>query len=119
MRQVLVNYAERRRAQKRGAGSVMLRLDEANPVAEAAADEVRALHEALERLERVDERRSRTVECRFFAGLRVRETAEVLGVSVSTVEREWAVGSAWLRREPGDAGSRDPGEDGTGEASAS
>jgi RNA polymerase sigma-70 factor, ECF subfamily len=119
MRQVLVNYAERRRAQKRGAGSVMLRLDEANPVAEDAADEVRALHEALERLERVDERRSRTVECRFFAGLRVRETAEVLGVSVSTVEREWAVASAWLRREPGDAGSRDPGEDGTGEASAS
>jgi RNA polymerase sigma factor (TIGR02999 family) len=103
MRQVLVNYAERRRAQRRGGDTVMVSLEQANPVAEDAADEVLALHEALAELEKVDERKSRIVECRFFAGLRVRETAEVLGVSVTTVEREWAVASAWLRRAMGES----------------
>jgi RNA polymerase sigma factor (TIGR02999 family) len=99
MRQVLVNYAEWRLAQKRGGGGVVVPLEEANPVAPEVADELLALDEALERLAGIDERRYRVVECRFFAGLTIDETAEALGVSSATVSRDWTVASAWLRRE--------------------
>ena len=99
MRQILVNYAERRCALKRGGGAPHLSLDEVNPVSPGAADEILALHEALERLGEYSARQARVVECRFFSGLRLRETAEVLGVSVSTVERDWTAASAWLREE--------------------
>jgi RNA polymerase sigma-70 factor, ECF subfamily len=99
MRQILVNYAERRRAQKRGGGAPHLSLDEANPVSPSAVEEILVLHEALDRLEAVHQRQARVVEHRFFSGLRMHETAEVLGVSVRTVERDWAAASAWLKRE--------------------
>jgi len=101
MRHILVNYAERRQAQKRGGSAVVVSLDEANPVAPEAAEEILALNTALEQLALIDERQSRVVECRFFAGLPIRETAEALGISPATVKRDWAMASAWLRREMG------------------
>jgi RNA polymerase sigma factor (TIGR02999 family) len=99
MRHVLVNYAERRRAQKRGGGANEIPLDEANPVAPEAAEEVLALDEALERLFDLNERQGRVVECRFFGGLSVPETADALAIAPATVKRDWAIASAWLRRE--------------------
>jgi RNA polymerase sigma factor (TIGR02999 family) len=99
MRHVLVNYAERRQAAKRGGDVQMVPLDEANPVSQEVAGEVLALNQALERLEQRSERQSRVVECRFFVGLTISETADVLGISPATVKRDWALASAWLRRE--------------------
>jgi RNA polymerase sigma-70 factor, ECF subfamily len=97
MRQILVNYAERRLAAKRGGGAVHVPLDEADPVAPEAAPELLALDRALQELAALNERQARVVECRFFAGLGTRETAEVLAVSRATVDRDWAAASAWLR----------------------
>jgi len=106
MRHVLVNYAERRLAAKRGAGAAQVPLDDAvhgdqdpNPVPEESAEEILALHEALQRLELMSSRQRRVVECRFFVGLPIPETAEALGVSAATVKRDWAAASAWLHRE--------------------
>jgi RNA polymerase sigma factor (TIGR02999 family) len=105
MRQILVNYAEQRRAQKRGGDAEMIPLESANPVAPEAAEELLALNEALDRLAEIDERRRRVVEFRFFAGLTIDETAEVLGVSSATVSRDWTLARTWLRREVSVAGS--------------
>lgn len=99
MRRVLIDYADRRRAQKRGGGDVPVPLDEAMVAVEDHADELRALDEALARLEAVNPRYSRVVECRFFAGLSVEETAEVLALSTATVKRDWVAARAWLNRE--------------------
>lgn len=99
MRQILVTYAEKRLAAKRGAGVEPVPLEQANPVAPEAAEEIVALHEALGRLAELDERQSRIVEYRFFAGMPVHEAAELLGLSVSTVKRDWATAIAWLRRD--------------------
>jgi RNA polymerase sigma factor (TIGR02999 family) len=99
MRHILVNYAERRRAQKRGGDGEPIPLEPSNPVAPGGEDGILALHEALDRLAGMDERQSQVVECRFFGGLTIRETASVLSVSTATVERDWVVASAWLRRE--------------------
>jgi RNA polymerase sigma factor (TIGR02999 family) len=99
MRQILVNYARDRRAARRGGGAVHVPLSEVNPVSEAAAEELLVMHETLERLAEFNPRQARVVECRFFAGLSIRETAQALSVSEATVERDWAVASAWLRRE--------------------
>ena len=101
MRHILVNYAEQRRAQKRGGDVVVVPLDDSNPIAPAAAEEILDLHRALERLGAISERPVQVVECRFFTGLTVQETASALGVSRATVERDWVVASAWLRRELG------------------
>lgn len=103
MRQILVNYARRRRTHKRGGGAQVVSLDEVNPVAPEAADDLLALNEALDRLAQIHARRRQVVELRFFAGLSIQETAEVLGVSTATVERDWALAKAWLRREVGEA----------------
>ncbi|TVR55134.1 MAG: RNA polymerase subunit sigma-70 [Gemmatimonadales bacterium] len=99
MRQVLVNYARDCSALKRGGGTRPITLERANPVAPEVAEEVLALHAALSRLEAMHPRRSRIVECRFFGGMTVPETAEVLSISPSTVEREWSAASLWLRSE--------------------
>jgi RNA polymerase sigma factor (TIGR02999 family) len=101
MRQVLVNYAEERAAEKRGGGARHLSLDEVNPVAPEAAEEVLALHHALERLSVEEPRASRVVECRFFAGLSIDETGDALGVSSATVKRDWALATLWLRKAMG------------------
>jgi RNA polymerase sigma factor (TIGR02999 family) len=99
MRQILINYAERQVAAKRGGGAVHVSLTDGVAMAPEAAEELLALHEALDRLASVHERSSRVVECRFFGGFGIRDTAETLGVSAATVERDWAFASAWLRRE--------------------
>ncbi len=98
MRRVLVNQAVARRRQKRGAGAVIVSLTDANSVPDRSA-EVIALDEALITLAGFDDRRSRIVELRFFGGLNVDETAEVLGISSRTVNREWDLARTWLFRE--------------------
>ena len=98
MRQVLVDYARRRGYAKRGGGAHRVSLDEALAVSEERAAEVVALDGALESLAKLDPRQSQIVELRFFGGLSIEETAEVLGVSPGTVMADWTVAKAWLRR---------------------
>ena len=99
MRRVLIDYADRRRAAKRGGGDIDLPLDETLVSVEEYADELHELDEALMRLESVNPRYSRIVECRFFAGLSIEETAEMLCLSPATVKRGWVTARAWLNRE--------------------
>jgi len=96
MRRVLVNYARDRSAAKRGGGVERVTLAAAEGVADPPAVDVLALHEALERLQAVDVRKSRVVELKFFGGLTTDEAAEVLDVSHATVERDWTLARAWL-----------------------
>jgi RNA polymerase sigma factor (TIGR02999 family) len=98
MRRVLVNYAIARRRQKRGGDAVVVSLTQAGALPDRSA-EIVALDEALKSLARFDDRKSRVVELRFFAGLNAEETAEVLGISSRTVHREWDLARAWLFRE--------------------
>jgi RNA polymerase sigma factor (TIGR02999 family) len=100
MRRILVDSARSRKYQKRGAGAQKVSLDERLLVAEPGRDLV-ALDDALNELAKVDERKSKVVEMRFFGGLSVEETAEALGVSVDTVMRDWKLAKAWLLRELG------------------
>ena len=99
MRHILVNYAERQQAVKRGGGQEPLSLEEGNPLDPKAAEEILALHEALERLEAINERQARVVEARFFGGFTIEDTAGLLGISPATVKRDWALASSWLFRE--------------------
>ena len=99
MRQILVDHARARGAAKRGGGATRGLLDDSLLVYEARALDLLALDEALGRLAAADERAARIVELRFFAGLEMAEIAEVLGVSVPTVERGWRLARAWLRSE--------------------
>lgn len=97
MRQILVSYARRRKADKRGGGAVHVAFDEVLGVfSDERAEELIALDEALARLEAINPRHARIVECRFFGGLTVEETAEALGVSPITVKRGWGMARAWL-----------------------
>src|ERR1022692_3937918 len=100
MREVLLDYARRARAAKRGGNDAQrVELDEESSIARDKLEEVIAIDEALERLARIDPRQSRIVELRFFAGLKVEEAAEVMGVSPKTIKREWRSAKAWLHRE--------------------
>ncbi|MBK9119194.1 MAG: sigma-70 family RNA polymerase sigma factor [Phycisphaerales bacterium] len=100
MRQILVNHALARKALKRGGGQRRVLLDDAiGSGARSDGLDVLALHDALERLKQVDERKHRLVELRFFAGLAVDEAAEVLGVSKTTAESDWRAARAWLNLE--------------------
>ena len=97
MRQILVDHARRKRADKRGGGATLISLDEAAPAAaQTSGVDVLALDEALDALSSFDARQCRVVEMRFFAGLNIPETADALGISTATVEREWAMAKAWL-----------------------
>ena len=98
MRHILINYAERQQAAKRGGNHTKLPADGVPLVADDAIDELVALNDALERLEQVSERQCRVVECRFFAGLPIEETATALDISPATVKRDWQQASAWLYR---------------------
>ncbi len=103
MRQVLVDHARARGAAKRGGAARPVTLGAVARVAAGEpAAEVLAVHEALERLAVLDADRARLVELRYFAGLTIAETAVALGISPATAKREWAVASAWLRRELAD-----------------
>lgn len=99
MRRILVNYAVQRKAQKRGDGATHLALDEALSYGEETDLDVILLNEALERLAEFDERQARIVELRFFGGLTIEETAEVLSISDSAVKREWRMAKAWLKTQ--------------------
>jgi RNA polymerase sigma factor (TIGR02999 family) len=99
MRQILVDYARRHRAGKRGSGACMLTLDERVAFAQVRSLDVVALDAALTSLARLDEQQSRIVELRFFAGLSIDETSAVLGISSATVKRDWATARVWLYRE--------------------
>jgi RNA polymerase sigma-70 factor, ECF subfamily len=100
MRRVLIDHAVARRAQKRGGGQPVEPLDDdAMAMVQARAAELLDLDAALDRLAALDERQGRVVECRFYGGMSVEETAEALGVSPATVKREWVIARAWLNRE--------------------
>jgi RNA polymerase sigma factor (TIGR02999 family) len=99
MRRILIDHARKVAYAKRGGGAPKVPLDEACMVGEERAGELVALDDALQALSQVDERKSRVVELRYFGGLTVEETAEVLGVHPDTVTREWRRAKAFLRRE--------------------
>lgn len=99
MRQVLVEHARRRSAEKRGGGAVHVTLGGAHDASVVADDELLALDEALDRLDAESPRLRALVEHRFFAGLSERETAEALGVSERTVQRDWVRARAWLHAQ--------------------
>lgn len=105
MRQILIDYARRKHAMKRGAGRVHLSLHDLRSVAQsleltaARAQMLMALDEALSRLGQENARQGRIVECRFFAGMTIEQTAVALGVSPSSVKRGWAMAQAWLYRD--------------------
>ena len=99
MRTILVDHARSHACAKRGGGAFNLELDETMIVSKQKASEVLALDEALNELARLDPQQSRVVELRFFGGLTVEETAEVLHVSPATIKREWSTAKAWLYHE--------------------
>ena len=99
MRRILVDYARNRHYAKRGGSARQVSLDEALIVSEKRSAEVVALDEALKQLSEFDVRKSQIVELRFFGGLSIDETAEVLNVSPGTIMRDWTLAKAWLRRE--------------------
>jgi RNA polymerase sigma-70 factor, ECF subfamily len=99
MRRILIDHARARRAAKRGGGPHSFHLSLDALAADAPEADLLAVHEALERLAAIDPQQGRIVELRFFGGLSIEETAEVLGVGHATVERDWKVARAWLRRE--------------------
>jgi RNA polymerase sigma factor (TIGR02999 family) len=99
MRQILVNYAESLRTQKRGGGALKVELNEAAIVSPEQLKEIADVHEALERLATVDSRKARVVELKYFAGLSHNEIAEVMKTSVITIRRDWAFAKAWLHKE--------------------
>ena len=106
MRQVLLDYAKRRGAAKREGGRQRITLDalaaglhDGAGASDVRPDAILALDESLERLARHDSRQSRIVECRFFGGMSIDETAEALGISPATVKRGWAMAQAWLYRD--------------------
>lgn len=99
MRQILIDYARKHNAEKRGAGQPHTLLDGKQISLGERTDELLALDEALERLSALDERLGRVVEYRFFGGLTIEETAEVLDISAMTVKRDWRKAKAWLYRE--------------------
>jgi len=99
MRQVLMNYAGRVSAAKRGGNAVRVTLSAHMPVADDTLDELLAMNELLLQLEQTKPRHARLFECRVFGGMTVAETAEALDVSPATVKRDWALLSAWMYRE--------------------
>jgi RNA polymerase sigma factor (TIGR02999 family) len=105
MRRVLVDQARERLASKRGGGGVPLSLDAAPAIPDRQVD-LLAIHECLDQLSLLDERQARIVELRFFGGLSIEETAELMGTSPMTVKREWAVARAWLFRQMSDSRTR-------------
>ncbi len=99
MRQILVDYARRHRAAKRGGSVCKLSLEDAMATRGQAQVDIVALDDALHELARIDERQSRVVELRFFAGLSLNEISKVLEIAPATVQRDWTAARAWLHRE--------------------
>jgi RNA polymerase sigma factor (TIGR02999 family) len=106
MRHILVDHARTKQRDKRGGGQTSVALDEALKLSHPSEPNLVELDEALNTLAGQDARKSRIVELRYFGGLSIEETADVLGISPTTVRREWTLAKAWLRRELGkDAGT--------------
>ena len=101
MRRVLLNYARDQKRVKRGGGAFRVSLSEVDLVSDEKSVELLALDEALQKLSAIDARKSQVVELRYFGGLSIDEIAEVLKVSMATVERDWDMAKAWLAREIG------------------
>lgn len=99
MRNILIDYAIRRKAAKRGGGVQPVDIDEVPLIADERLDQLLSLNDALKRLEALDARQAQVVECRVFGGMTLPETAEALGVSEATVNRDWRTARAWLNRE--------------------
>lgn len=99
MRRILISYARRKQADRRGAGAEHVPIENACVAALERPADLVALDEALTRLAVLDARQARVVECRFFAGMDVEETASVLDISPATVKRDWTAARAWLNRE--------------------
>ncbi|HVU45110.1 MAG TPA: sigma-70 family RNA polymerase sigma factor [Terracidiphilus sp.] len=99
MRQILVEYARNRNAGKRGGAAVKLSIDSVEECAIKPDLDIVALDDALKDLAKIDPQQSRVVELRFFSGLSIEDTAEVMGISVSTVKRDWNTARVWLFRE--------------------
>lgn len=99
IRRILVDHARAKQAAKRGGSAYKLTLDEALDASAPRDLDLVRLDDVLEGLAKIDPQQSRIVELRFFAGLTIEETAEVLGISPATVKRDWTVAKAWLRRE--------------------
>jgi RNA polymerase sigma-70 factor (ECF subfamily) len=99
MRRILVDHAKRKRRVKHGGGLKRIELDEATALSPQRDADLLAVDEALEKLAQIDQRQATIVELRFFGGMTVEEVAEALGVSKRTVEAEWTMVRAWLRRE--------------------
>jgi RNA polymerase sigma factor (TIGR02999 family) len=99
MRRILIDNARRKKAVRHGGGQQRVELEEANIAAAMEDDQLLAVHEALERLEKVDKVKAELVKLRYFAGLTIAEAAQVLGVSEPTAKRYWAYARAWLYRE--------------------
>lgn len=102
MRRILIDYARRRGYAKRGGGAGHVSLEEAAVLTEERAANLIALDDALNRLAKLDPQQCRVVELKFFGGLNTVETAEVLGLSVDKVKREWSTAKAWLAKEMGE-----------------
>lgn len=99
MRRVLVDYARKRNRQKRGGGETLGEFDDETFLSEQKSTEILQLNDALERLRLLEPRQMRVVELRFFGGLTIEQSAEVLSVSPKTIKRDWNVARAWLHRE--------------------
>jgi RNA polymerase sigma factor (TIGR02999 family) len=97
MRQILVDYARRHRAAKRGAGVTLISLEDAQAASEPPSVDILALDEALSKLADVDRRKARAMELKFFGGLQMAEIADVLKVSIKTIEKDVRLGAAFLR----------------------
>ena len=107
MREVLVDYARARNRSKRGGGVTPICVEDTGELAAAPELDLMALDEALSSLEQIDGQQRRIVELRYFGGLSIEETAEVLGVSSATVKRDWRMARAWLHRELSSAAAHD------------
>jgi RNA polymerase sigma factor (TIGR02999 family) len=101
MRRILSDHATARAAEKRGGGAAKLQLDAALDFCDARAIDVAEVDDALRGLEALDPRQARVVELRFFGGLTIPETAELMALSEATVKREWMTARKWLQREIG------------------
>lgn len=99
MRNILVDYAIKKNAQKRGGKQKRVTLGDGYIATQINLHEVLSLHQAMERLGNIDERQMQVVECRFFGGLNLEETARALDISTATVSRDWKMAKAWLNRE--------------------
>lgn len=100
MRQILINYAEKQSAQKRGGSRKPISTDDIDLISdEKAADDLLEMDDTLNRLEKVNERQSKVFECRFFGGMTVEDTAFTLEISPATVKRDWQAACNWIHKE--------------------